>query len=578
MLLRCPRQVKLIFLAIAFCFNADIFASYAVVPVDQPALLGLTPEFRPLTIKGMKFYPDDPLKFDFLIDEGSVTGNDRQMKETTARLIDYFLVSLTMPQSDLWVNLSPDEADRIIPDALSLTGMGRDMLRQDYVLKQLAASLTYPDSESGKKYWDVIQGRGDSRIVQTSERPPTPSLSKRGSEQSFTKVWIMPGKAVVYTDKNAVYLGEATLKVVAQDNNPAMQSLIPLLEKEVNTGAHFACLRQMYHALVLASWFKRHLHDNLLNKSYSDQKKISGVDTVSPRVKEALYQKYLSAFKTGIYDYVKSERSGAQHAVPFADKITKRRYVCGGLDFTGVAPDSRELATLPLARQDYVKRAAIVVYVKLRSVWRVVRRGLRTAWAPVKAFKKRYRWQLRALAVSYLLFRVAALDMILTLYSGSQNCPFGVFVDPGHYVYFHSSFMIRQAARSALIRGEFGAILRNLDNLKPYLSPAELRDMAEPALWFGLEQGYYGLVLQTEAQWNTVFTPAEARNFHRLAEHGFAGNDGALGGIDYRGTLNIEEHDIAPASAQTVAVGLPDLSAATGLRAEILSVERKSRF
>ena len=32
--------------------------------------------------------------------------------------------------------------------------MGRDMLGQDYILKQITASLIYPESNLGKKFWD----------------------------------------------------------------------------------------------------------------------------------------------------------------------------------------------------------------------------------------------------------------------------------------------------------------------------------------------------------------------------------------------------------------------------------------
>jgi len=34
--------------------------------------------------------------------------------------------------------------------------MGRDMLAQDYILKQLTASLIYPEKNLGKAFWDEI--------------------------------------------------------------------------------------------------------------------------------------------------------------------------------------------------------------------------------------------------------------------------------------------------------------------------------------------------------------------------------------------------------------------------------------
>lgn len=49
-------------------------------------------------------------------------------------------------------------------------------------------------------------------------------------------------------------------------------------EKEVNEGKNFAPLRQIYHSLMLAAWYKRKIKDGLLEEIYVDQKKIKGVD------------------------------------------------------------------------------------------------------------------------------------------------------------------------------------------------------------------------------------------------------------------------------------------------------------
>ena len=74
------------------------------------------------------------------------------MKKEGERLIKYFLASLAIPEKDLWVNLSPYEKDRTIPRALGQTEMGRDLLAQDYMLKQITASLIYPENGLGKTF------------------------------------------------------------------------------------------------------------------------------------------------------------------------------------------------------------------------------------------------------------------------------------------------------------------------------------------------------------------------------------------------------------------------------------------
>jgi hypothetical protein len=52
----------------------------------------------------------------------------QQGGRSRTKLIKYFLASLTIPEKDLWVNLSPYEKDRIIPQSFGLTEMGRDLL------------------------------------------------------------------------------------------------------------------------------------------------------------------------------------------------------------------------------------------------------------------------------------------------------------------------------------------------------------------------------------------------------------------------------------------------------------------
>jgi len=48
------------------------------------------------------------------------------------------------------------EKDRIIPNSFGLTEMGRDLLAEDYMLKQITASLIYPEEAIGKKFWKRI--------------------------------------------------------------------------------------------------------------------------------------------------------------------------------------------------------------------------------------------------------------------------------------------------------------------------------------------------------------------------------------------------------------------------------------
>ena len=119
-------------------------------------MVHLSPPLDPPILKGIKVHPDNPFRFDFILDKGDSQLSNDALKDESSKLIKYFLASLTIPEKDLWVNFSPYEKDRIIPNSFGLTEMGRDLLAEDYMLKQITASLIYPEDEMGKKFWKRI--------------------------------------------------------------------------------------------------------------------------------------------------------------------------------------------------------------------------------------------------------------------------------------------------------------------------------------------------------------------------------------------------------------------------------------
>src|ERR1700733_3113115 len=142
-------------------------------------MVRLSPPLEPPMLKGIKVHPDNPFRFDFILDKGDSELSNDQLKDESSRLIKYFLASITVPEKDLWVNLSPYEKDRIIPNSFGLTEMGRDLLAEDYMLKQITASLIYPEDETGKKFWKRIYEEA-ARKFGTTNIPVN----------TFNKVWI----------------------------------------------------------------------------------------------------------------------------------------------------------------------------------------------------------------------------------------------------------------------------------------------------------------------------------------------------------------------------------------------------
>ncbi|MBF0619902.1 MAG: hypothetical protein HQL19_07025 [Candidatus Omnitrophica bacterium] len=327
------------------------FIASAVIPprayaqsfnLPAPGAMVLTsPAYMPVMVKGIKVHPENPLLFDFILDTGKsgLRVDSPEFKTESRKLIKYFLASLTIKEDDLWVNLSPYEKDRMITEELGKTELGRDMLAQDYILKQLTASLIYPEKELGKKFWDRVYAKAQEQFGSTDVPVDT-----------FNKVWIVADKAKVLERNNTGYVVGAHLKVMLEEDYVALEKqtaasqksivednkahtvasqiireiVIPEIEKEVNEGQNFAPLRQMFYSMILASWYKIALKDALLNQVYSNKGKTAGVLSDDPAVKEKIYNQYLQAYKKGVFNYIKEDMNMV------SNQPMPRKYFSGG--------------------------------------------------------------------------------------------------------------------------------------------------------------------------------------------------------------------------------------------------------
>ena len=109
--------------------------------------VALSPAFTPAIIRGMTIDPKNPFAFSFLVDQGDQPIPAGEEKEAYLKLIKYFMAAMTIAEDKQWVNLSPYEGQRIINTDFGKTEMGRDLLAQDYMLKQITASLIYPKKQ-----------------------------------------------------------------------------------------------------------------------------------------------------------------------------------------------------------------------------------------------------------------------------------------------------------------------------------------------------------------------------------------------------------------------------------------------
>lgn len=240
-------------------------------------------------LKGLTLDPDNPLNISFLID----TGNKKSYSSADFdAIIKYFMAALTIPKEQLWVNLSPYEDDRVLELSLSKTDLGRDMMAQDYMLKQISSSLTRPGTVIGDNYW---------------------KSSNLGSQ--FNKVWIVPDIVKVYEHGKKAVIAESSLKVQTEQDYLAMkenglktsedesglESLIDELNYEVNQGKHFAKTRQIFNSIIMALWFKQSFSESFY-KFYLDSKKVKGIDLDDIAYKEKIFELFLKSSNKGVYD------------------------------------------------------------------------------------------------------------------------------------------------------------------------------------------------------------------------------------------------------------------------------------
>jgi len=75
-------------------------------------------------------------------------------------------------------------------------------------------------------------------------------------------------------DHEKSQLSQSDVKKVSNISSMITREIIlPEIEGEINEGKNFAPLRQIFHALILATWFKKRLRSNILAEVYADRKK-----------------------------------------------------------------------------------------------------------------------------------------------------------------------------------------------------------------------------------------------------------------------------------------------------------------
>lgn len=184
--------------------------------------------------------------------------------EAKAQLIsDSFFTWLALTPDKFWVNLNPDEPNRIMDAKFAKTDAGRVLLEADLQMKHDFAQAMNPEKPLGKKFWDATQ--------LTDGLPCLHSFRN----------WIEPAPAQVREQDGGIYILDAPLKVssvpqnytnlppgsdrackpteaqIKHNHKAVLDVIVPEIERKINEDPYYADLRRVYTSRVAAEWIRQ---------------------------------------------------------------------------------------------------------------------------------------------------------------------------------------------------------------------------------------------------------------------------------------------------------------------------------
>ncbi|MFD4318697.1 LPXTG cell wall anchor domain-containing protein [Streptomyces sp. NPDC058548] len=179
---------------------------------------------------------------------------------------DAFFTWLALDPSTFWVNLNPDEPNRIIDAGFGKTDAGRVLLEADLELKHDIFKAMDPETEAGRNFMNALPQRNGFPCW------------------AGFRYWIEPETAVVREQDGGIHILDTPLKLstvpqetttqppggkgcdlteaeTQQSDRVLDRYITPLVAEKVNNGDYYADLRRVYTARVAAEWVRQNAAD-----------------------------------------------------------------------------------------------------------------------------------------------------------------------------------------------------------------------------------------------------------------------------------------------------------------------------
>jgi hypothetical protein len=277
--------------------------------------------------------PGEGLEYSFSAEGRGPSAQAGSDLRAAALASDAFFTWLALDPSTFFVNLHPDEPDRIVDPRLGRTDAGRVLLEADLQMKKTVAALIRPDKPESGRYWDRLR-RGS-----TGERC-VPSL----------RHWIVPGPATVHTEQDRLYILDAPLEVhielatavnyetgcpgqspAVRDHNLGVYRSVVLadLQRAVNTAPEYADLRRVYLSRIAAEWYRlQALQEEVTYGDIIGSGDATAWESQQTWSSREIYDEYVASLTKGEFDITRIE---------VIDGISYRvNYVYGGIEFATV--------------------------------------------------------------------------------------------------------------------------------------------------------------------------------------------------------------------------------------------------